>query len=54
MLSALSLVAGDEGHLEEAESLAREARRRGGKVQATGGSAVHGGQHRARTCTREA
>ena len=26
MLSALSLVAGDEGHLEEAESLAREAR----------------------------
>jgi LuxR family transcriptional regulator, maltose regulon positive regulatory protein len=27
MLSALSLVAGDEGHLEEAESLAREARR---------------------------
>jgi LuxR family maltose regulon positive regulatory protein len=27
MLSALSYVAGDEGHLEEAESLAREARR---------------------------
>ena len=26
MLSSLSLVAGDEGHLEEAESLAREAR----------------------------
>jgi hypothetical protein len=26
MLSALSYVAGDEGHLEEAESLAREAR----------------------------
>jgi LuxR family transcriptional regulator, maltose regulon positive regulatory protein len=27
MLSSLSLIAGDEGHLEEAESLAREARR---------------------------
>jgi LuxR family maltose regulon positive regulatory protein len=27
MLSALSFVAGDEGHLEEAESLAREARK---------------------------
>jgi hypothetical protein len=52
VLSVLSLVNVDEGHLEEAEALAREARY-SGQIRTAGDPPSYYGVHRARPCASQ-